>query len=75
MKLCRIGYDEIPRYSFEELVLLYLDEGKTLDEALELSKKLFPEMKRLLWNERSSWRRCRIREMTGYGLSPLIEGE
>lgn len=73
MKTCKVGYDRIEKYSLDELVDLYVAEGIPKETALELASILCAEMKRLIWNERASWKRKRLREVN-YGIAPGMFG-
>lgn len=53
--------DNIQHYSEEELIKLYISEGKTEDEAKELAKLLYEELKLLNNRTRNVWRRARNR--------------
>ncbi len=53
--------DRIQHYSFEELVELYISEGKSEDEAKQLAEKLDQELKILNSQTRNVWRRARNR--------------
>ncbi|NIM46504.1 MAG: hypothetical protein GTO54_12940 [Nitrososphaeria archaeon] len=53
--------DRIQHYTEEELIELYISEGKTEDEAKELAAQLFEELKLLNNRTRNVWRRARNR--------------
>lgn len=53
--------DRIQHYSEEELIELYIAEGKSEDEAKELAKELYGELKLLNNQTRNVWRRARTR--------------
>ncbi len=63
MYFSRVGYDTIINYSKEELIDLYLNEGKSLEEATKLAEELYRELNRLTIKEKRSWKRCRKREI------------
>lgn len=53
--------DRVDHYSKEELVELYIQEGKTPGDAVKLAEILYEELKLLNNRTRNVWRRARNR--------------
>ena len=61
----KIGYDYISNVVEDELILLYLKEGKPYKEAKKLAKALYSELDKMNREEKRLWRKVRKNEKTG----------
>jgi len=57
-RMRKVGYDRYPEYSEEELIALYLAEGKPEDQAIELAKAFYVSQKAMIADERYRWRKA-----------------
>jgi len=61
----KIGYYHIDKLSEDDLILMYLQEGKSYREAKRLAKTLCSEIAKMDGQEKRLWRKVRKNEKTG----------
>lgn len=65
MRARKMGYDIETLYSEDELLAMYLKEGKPPDEARRLAAAFYPEQKDLYWKTKYLWEKVQEHETPG----------
>ncbi len=75
MQVRQVGYDKELELSEQELEIIYLEEGVSLEESQKRAKSLYREIHNMISNDKYSWRKARKHEATGVNIDIVTRDE